>query len=92
VLEYADTLKATLGELYKPEWDKIAVKERIERMKIVKDVMDAYPKRSEGKPPIAPDPKDTTPKVKNHWERWNSGETGLNTSANAFEFTINKNH
>jgi len=74
VLEYANSLKESLGELYDADMDKMEIKERISTMKLVKKSMDKLLKdrKSEGKAPIDPKP-ETKHKVLNAIQRAEQG-------------------
>lgn len=74
VLEYAETLKSQIGNLYEPEYDKLSLKERIATMKTIKRVMDKQPVRSEGRLPVQPEPDIKDKKFKNHLERAAEGD------------------
>lgn len=90
VVEYADNLKTQLGDLYDAkEYDKLPLKERIATMKIIKKTLDKMPTRSEGKPPIAPEPEGAYAKVKDHVDRWKAGERGFQNSS-IFAIKVNK--
>jgi len=89
VLEYAENLKAQLGDLYEAEYDKLPLKDRIATMKIVKKTLDKIPNRSEGKAPIVPEPDVNKSKVKNHIQRYEAGEDLLSLPKTSV-FTISK--
>jgi hypothetical protein len=89
IKEYADTLKQQVGDMWEKEDNKLPVKEQIIKLKIIKKTMDKMPARSEGKPPIAPEPEGLHTKVKNHVERWNAGEKGF-VQSSVFSIKENK--
>ena len=73
VTEYADALKAELGKVYDEAFDKLPLKDRIAAMKIAKMTMNKIGVRSEGKPPVGPDPAAKN-QIKDHVDRWAAGE------------------
>lgn len=87
-MEYAENLKAELGEFYEADFDKLALKQRIEAMKIVKKAMSKLPIRSEGKAPRAPEPDINKNRIKTHVERWEAGEK--QTKSPNFNITLLK--
>lgn len=91
LVEYADLLKAQLGNLYDKAYDKLPLKERIATCKIAKATMDKMPSRGEGKPPVGPgiptQDKPTTP-----MERYSKGINPITAPrlSSSFGVTTNK--
>lgn len=77
ITEYAEMLKQQIGSMWEKEDNQLPLKEQISKLKIIKKTMDKMPTRSEGTPPIAPEPEGLHNKVKNHVDRWASGEKGF---------------
>jgi hypothetical protein len=87
VVEYAETLKTELGKFYDEAFDKLPLKDRIAAMKIVKMTKEKIGVRSEGKPPVGPDPTAKN-HIKDHLEAWEAGERSpkSNASCNFIDF------
>jgi len=79
-VEYADTLKKSLGTYYDADLDKLSVPDRIKAMKIIKATVDKMPVRSEGEQPNPP-PIPTKNHVKTHVDAWNAGEREPKTNS-----------
>jgi hypothetical protein len=87
VVEYADALKTELGKLYDEGYDKLPLKERIAVMKVAKATKDKIGVRSEGKPPVGPDPAAKN-HIKDHVEQWEAGnrDPRSNSACNFIDF------
>lgn len=73
LVEYANTLKEQLGDVYDAEFDKLPLKERIANMKLQQKTLEKMGHRSEGKKPKEPEPDTKKNKVLNHLERFEAG-------------------
>jgi hypothetical protein len=78
-----------LGKFYDSDLDALPLKERINTMKILKGAMEKVEKRSEGKPPVTPQPESTVERVLNHVQRQEKGLNVINTKNPVFGIKLN---